>query len=262
MRVKERHRGEEELQEGCVSFRLSNRSGKGATPVSPASGLVSRLWLEDRQATGRDQKKKKESYERCAWKDKAGIRGVQAGKQRSCSVLHPRNATDVKLGAVGQTQDEAASLASQPGAKRVTGVSKPLTQKHFSAIPQKAKPRALGLVFCARLCPLCTPTGHRGRAREAAPAAWSAASMGRTWLTHSTGAHVPPRASMPARGRATTQRGLASPKSSWTEDLHCWGVKTSVLDLNTSHRAAALFSLQGEGTSGPPKSFLLEITVI
>lgn len=65
MRVKERHRGEEELQEGCVSFRVSNGSGKRATPVSPASG-VSRLWLEDRQATGQDQKKKKESYERCA----------------------------------------------------------------------------------------------------------------------------------------------------------------------------------------------------
>lgn len=60
-------------------------------------GSVSRLWLEDRQATGQDQKKKKESYERCAWKDKAGTRGVRAGKQMSCSILCPRNVADGKL---------------------------------------------------------------------------------------------------------------------------------------------------------------------
>lgn len=55
-------------------------------------------------------------------------------------------------------------------------VSKPLTQKRFSAVPQKMKPRALHLVFCARLCPL--RSSHRGRARTAAPAARAAAKRG------------------------------------------------------------------------------------
>lgn len=61
--------------------------------ISPASG-TSRLWLEDRQAPGHGQKKKRESYKRCHGRTRqgaAGIRGVQAGKQRKCLILHPRN---------------------------------------------------------------------------------------------------------------------------------------------------------------------------
>lgn len=180
---------------GCVSFRVSKGSGKGgATPVSPASG-VSRLWLENRQATGRDQKKKKESYERCAWKDKAG-----SGRDRRC----PGQEANELLNSASQKQGQWLTLCptwgswgrcrtrqpplppSQVPSIASPEVSKPLTQKHFSAIPQKTKPRALHLVFCARLCLLCPSHGAQGRAQKAAPAGWSAASVGMTWLTYTT----------------------------------------------------------------------------
>lgn len=66
--------------------------------ISPASG-ASRLWLEDRQAPGHGQKKKRESYKRCHGRTRGGaarIRGVQAGKQMKCLILHPRSAAGGK----------------------------------------------------------------------------------------------------------------------------------------------------------------------
>lgn len=67
--------------------------------ISPAPG-ASRLWLEDRQAPGHGQKKKRESYKRCHGRVGGGgakrIRGVQARKQRKCLILHPRSAAGGK----------------------------------------------------------------------------------------------------------------------------------------------------------------------
>lgn len=75
----------------------------GELHISPASG-ASRLWLEDRQAPGHGQKKKRESYKRCHGRTRqgaVGMRGVQAGKQRKCLILHPRNAARGKPRSIG-----------------------------------------------------------------------------------------------------------------------------------------------------------------
>lgn len=85
--------------------------------ISPASG-TSRLWLEDRQAPGHGQKKKRESYKRCHGRTRqgvAGIRGVQAGKQMKCLILHPRSAARGKPCSTGA--DMGHESLSQPGAK-------------------------------------------------------------------------------------------------------------------------------------------------
>lgn len=140
----------------------------------------------------------------------------------------------LRSGLLGQTQDEAASLASQPSVPSPE-VSKPLTQKHFNAIPQKTKPRALCLVFCARLCLFHTSHGAQGQGTKSSSSSMSAASMGMRRPTCTT-----PVAGIQASRHATTQRGSASPKSPWTEDPRCWGVKPSELGLNTPHCAASL----------------------
>lgn len=116
MRVKERHRGEEELQEGCVSFRASEGHEKGATHLSCIRG--EQAVLEDRQAPGHGQKKKRESYKRCHGRKRqgvAGIRGVQARKQRRCLILHPRSAAGGKPCSAGA--DVGRSSLPQPCAK-------------------------------------------------------------------------------------------------------------------------------------------------
>lgn len=136
MRVKKKHRGgREELQEGCVSFRGSNRSGKGATPVSPASG-VSRLWLEDRQATGRDQKKEKGELQEVCTEGQG--RDQRCPSQEANELLNSASQRCSQWPALlhsgwsGQTQDRAASLASQPGTKHcVTRGEQDLDAKAF-----------------------------------------------------------------------------------------------------------------------------------
>lgn len=99
----------------------------------------SRLWLEDRQAETR--KRKKDCYKRCARRTGqgvAGIRGVRAGKQMGCSIPQPMANSWLRS---GQLQNEAAPVASQPGATcRSPEGSKPLTRQHFSATPRRATP--------------------------------------------------------------------------------------------------------------------------
>lgn len=78
MRVKERHRGEEELQEGCVSFRASEGRGKGATHLSCIRGEQAVV----RGQTGtwpRPEKEKRELQQEVSWKDEGG-----SGKDQRC----------------------------------------------------------------------------------------------------------------------------------------------------------------------------------
>jgi len=204
---------------------------------------MSRLWLEHRWATGRDEEK--ESYERCAWKDEAGRSRDQGGPGREANELlnsaaqkHGRLQTHCCTGGSwGRCRIRQPPFpASQVPSVASPGASKPSTQKHFSAISQKTKPQALRLVFCARPCLLHTFP----EAQTAAPAARSAASMGTTQLTCTAPAHLPPTARTQGWRRATTQHGSASPQSPCTEDPHCWGVKPSELGLNTPHCADSL----------------------
>lgn len=98
MRVKERHRGEEELQEGCVSFRASEGRGKGATHLSCTRG--EQAVVRGQTGTWPWPEKEKGELQEVSWKGGGGgakrIRGVQAGKQRKCLILHPRSAAGGK----------------------------------------------------------------------------------------------------------------------------------------------------------------------
>lgn len=93
MRVKERHRGEEELQEGCVSFRASEGRGKGATHLSCIRGEQAVVKRTDRHlATAR---KRKGRATRGVMEGRGGER-QGAGKQMKRLILHPRSAAGGK----------------------------------------------------------------------------------------------------------------------------------------------------------------------
>ena len=99
----------------------------------------------------------------------AGIRGVRAGKQMSCSILRPRNAADGKLcstrGGWGRRRTRQPALPpSQVPSVASPEVSKSLTQKQFSAIPQNKTPSSPFSVLCKALpaphLPQGTGAGH------------------------------------------------------------------------------------------------------
>lgn len=77
MRVKERHRGEEELQEGCVSFRASEGRGKGATHLSCIRG--EQAVVRGQTGTWPWPEKEKGELQEVSWKDKAG-----SGRDQRC----------------------------------------------------------------------------------------------------------------------------------------------------------------------------------
>lgn len=77
MRVKERHRGEEELQEGCVSFRASEGHGKGATHLSCIRG--EQAVVRGQTGTWQWPEKEKGELQEVSWKDKAG-----SGRDQRC----------------------------------------------------------------------------------------------------------------------------------------------------------------------------------
>lgn len=76
--MKERHRGEEELQEGCVSFRASEGHGKGATHLSCIRG--EQAVVRGQTGTWPRPEKEKGELQEVSWKDEAGN-----GKDQRCS---------------------------------------------------------------------------------------------------------------------------------------------------------------------------------
>lgn len=96
---------------------------EGRSYTSLSCSRASRLWLEDRQATRRDQKKKKKgSYEGAQGRARQGAEVSRPGMRWEASKLpDPAAAATTALlcpGQQGQAQAEAGSLASQPGAER------------------------------------------------------------------------------------------------------------------------------------------------
>lgn len=120
-------------------------------------------------------------------------------------------------------------------------VSKHLTQKHFSAIPQKTKPQPLCLVFCARLCLLHTSHGAQGQGTTSSSSSMVCSKRGDDMADpHHTSASA-------AGGRDPGQETchhtmwLGQPQvSPGRRPALLGGVKSSELGLNMSHCAASL----------------------
>lgn len=108
MRVKEGHRGEEELQEGCVSFRASEGRGKGATHVSCIRG--EQAVVRGQTGTWPRPENEKGELQEVSWKDKAG-----SGRDQKCLILHPRSAARGEPCSTGA--DVGRGSLPQPGAK-------------------------------------------------------------------------------------------------------------------------------------------------
>lgn len=134
--------------------------------ISPASG-ASRLWLEDRQAPGHGQKKKRESYKRCHGRTRQGvarIRGVQAGKQRKCLILHPRSAAGANPALLGRPWNAEPPPAPSPVPNAGSPeVSKPLAQGLLVPSLDQHTPELSFSVLCKAL-----PTPHLPRAQRPA----------------------------------------------------------------------------------------------
>lgn len=169
MRVKERHRGEEELQEGCVSFRASEGRGKGATHLSCTRG--EQAVVRGQTGTWPWPEKEKGELQEVSWKGGGGSEKDQRCPGREAKEMFDfasqkcsRGQTLLRWGGCGMRQPPPApSPAPNAGSPEV---SKPLAQRRFSAIPRPTNPPSSPLVSCARLCPPRTSPGHRAQQRR------------------------------------------------------------------------------------------------
>lgn len=159
----------------------------------------------------------------------------------------------LRSGLLGQTQDEAASLASQPSIPSPE-VSKPLTQKHFNAIPQKTKPRALCLVFCARLCLLHTSHRVQGQGTKSSSSSMVCSKRGDEVadLHHTSASATGGRD--PGQETCHHTTWLSQPQVSLDRRPALLGGET--IRVGFEHTSLCCFSLvcKGRGPAGHPKA--------